>query len=175
MNIVFLDVDGVLNSWDKMLKHDARKGCDYIYKEYILRLKDLCEKYDLKIVLSSTWRISDRTHKIFEDYMTKYGLIERYIGDTPRSADRTKYGRGKHRRGDEIHQWMLDCKEGIEAFVILDDGSDMKEYLPHLAQSTLDTGFTEETYKIACEVMDIQIQGSKLIEQILPKHKKELY
>lgn len=118
MNIIFLDIDGVLNSVDSMIAFGHQRpmvteedALDPISVGLLLRL---CIKCDAKIVISSTWRIG-RTQEDFVDIFTKYGWYNfPVIGMTPV---------GGHTRGHEIQDW-LDSNPW-KNYIILDDDSDM--------------------------------------------------
>ena len=63
MKVIFLDVDGVLNSEDDLLIYRAKNnitGC-ILYEEVEDRplklLKEIIDKTNAKIVVSSSWRI----------------------------------------------------------------------------------------------------------------------
>ena len=54
MNIIFLDIDGVLNHLG--CKSFAPSKCYFVEDDKLILLKELIEKTEAKIVLSSTWR-----------------------------------------------------------------------------------------------------------------------
>ena len=62
MNIVFLDIDGVLNSRNKLIElyyktGKPHSGTNYPFDEKCLEnLKRLIEETNSKIVITSTWR-----------------------------------------------------------------------------------------------------------------------
>lgn len=114
MKILFLDIDGVVNS---IRSATASKGYPYPNKEYekfdeialhLIRL--VCHITNTKIVLSSTWRFYINTIELGE----QLGLP--IIDETPKSFKT---------RGYEIKQWLdnNDC----EKYAIVDDYSDMLE------------------------------------------------
>jgi hypothetical protein len=114
MKIIFLDIDGVLNSIDSMV---AFHGCNekHLDKVSIGLLKRLCEATDAKIVISSTWR-KGRTIADFVGIFSFYGWDNApIIGRTPVKDSK---------RGLEIHECLLYHPE-VTDFVILDDDSDM--------------------------------------------------
>ena len=134
--ILFLDIDGVLNS-RKGWARDKPKTGKYLTAENVAELRALLEALpDLRIVISSTWRKcmdADELLAIFK----AHGLpAERVIGMTPiRFSDRL--------RGHEIQEW-LDANPGHDRFVILDDDSDMAHLMPHLVQTSFEDGLTRE-------------------------------
>lgn len=75
MNLIFLDVDGVLNSSRKLrevweLTHKPHSGVNYPFDERCMNnLKLLVEKTNSKIVVTSTWRkYEENMKKIETDY-----------------------------------------------------------------------------------------------------------
>lgn len=118
IKVIFLDVDGVLNS-EWFFKNRENKDVDLDESRFPL-LKKIVNKTEAKIVLSSTWRFN-LEHEGFQQLpkmLAKYNMsIIDYTG-------RNNFGRGA-----EIHDWLVAHPE-VEAFCILDDDSfDMGEYV----------------------------------------------
>ena len=137
--IIFLDIDGVLNSethYNKENNHiqefesetpEFMIGHEEYYKrhlnfEQIRNLKEFCHENDVKIVISSTWRKSKTVEELKQLFdCISNGFGELIIGKTPNSNHGI--------RGVEVRQWINDeCKlmnknEEIR-YVILDDDSD---------------------------------------------------
>lgn len=125
MKIIFLDIDGVLNSQfmhtdkdDEIIKTPGGP----LSKRCIEQANSLVSETGAKVVLSSTWR----TDEGIEAYLAEAGLNAEIIGKTPVLKDRFSL------RGNEIHAWIVQNKELIgkeyheyHSFVILDDDSDM--------------------------------------------------
>jgi hypothetical protein len=114
MKIIFLDIDGVLNSIDSMI---ALHGCNESKLDPISvgLLKRLCADTDAKIVISSTWR-RGRATKDFIDIFAKYNWPDAPVISRTPVLDTE--------RGFEIQEW-LDSHPEVTDFVILDDDSDM--------------------------------------------------
>ena len=110
MKVIFLDVDGVLNS-DEYFDKIRKKNIDGIESEVdvekIKLLKQAVIQTGAKVVLSSSWRHTKNGEQLKELLAT----FEIY-------TDRTPYLQNK--RGIEIKQWLIN-NENIEDFVILDD------------------------------------------------------
>ena len=114
MKIIFLDIDGVLNSfaYDRIRKMSEGN----IDESRMVLLKEITDQTEGRVVLTSSWRI--HFDKDFEkcDNIGKeiYRTFEKW-GIT--IYDKTPLG---FCRGDEIKSW-LDCNNDVESFVIIDD------------------------------------------------------
>lgn len=138
--ILFLDVDGVLNRCGK-----SAQGLETDKVELLGRIVAAANPY---IVVSSTWRISERYLGRLKAVL--FSLNARFAGVTPYHNDRTEGGIFFAKsRGNEIQEW-LDTHGTPDKFVILDDDSDMAHLEPHLVSTQSFTGLTAE---IADEVI----------------------
>jgi hypothetical protein len=127
MKVIFLDMDGVLNSADylarwrkgeqrkKQIRNKEDRWVEMIDKKAVKLLNEVIEATDAKVVISSTWRILNSAD-MMQSYLNKKGFKGEVIGQTPRMPF--------DQRGDEIKRW-LDTHKNIESFVIFDDDSDM--------------------------------------------------
>lgn len=99
--------------------------------------------YDLKIVISSTWRLGltiKHLRKLFKS--RGFAYWDHIIGKTPNLRSE------KLVRGDEIKNWLdNNVVKGPYDFVILDDDSDMSVVKDHLIQTDSDRGLD---YKNVC-------------------------
>lgn len=155
MNVIFLDIDGVLNSASG--KNLTEKfGLD---DKLIVNLKHIIDLVpDTKIVISSSWRVLtyDEIHTS-EDIpwrnvlATKLGfenVKDIIIDDTP-----IHMTNDKNRRGNEIREWLDKnrIKFKIDKFVILDDTScDISEIFPNnLIKTDKTIGLTIQNAKAA--------------------------
>ena len=125
MKIIFLDIDGVLNSMDDRFSQKLET------EEHLLLLKELVEKTNAKIVVSSSWRGIPSLMKTLHKKMKE---INAEIIGTTKSLPGT--------RGVEIKDWLENSPELIESFVILDDDSDMDDLFDHLVQTSTEKGLT---------------------------------
>lgn len=132
MKVLFLDVDGVMNS-QKTLQRSQRSGSilgiDPLMAFMVgkIQLNTGCE-----IVLSSSWRHSPDGLKEVESRFKLYGV-------TPMANSGV--------RGHEVQAWLAD-HPGVERYAILDDDSDFDADMP-LFKTSFATGLTEQ---IAAEV-----------------------
>ncbi len=158
MNVIFLDVDGVLNSvrsciaWHQEyksmfhhggdchdpVKHRLRNHIDPIAVKLINRVT---EEFDIKFVISSTHRkhIPDRNLVKMQKYFDDFGLTADVIGFTPDSPS--------GHRGTEISHWLGKHPE-VDIYAIIDDSSDMEKYqLPFFVHTSTEEGFSFMNYK----------------------------
>ena len=125
--VLFLDVDGVLNSRNTT---DFRNNLYPIdpYMAFLVGKIQLDTGCD--VVLSSSWRNHPEGVSAVEKSVVKVS------GKTPSRLDGN--------RGSEIQAW-LDEHGDVKRYAILDDDSDMlPEQLPNLFKTTFETGLTEE-------------------------------
>ncbi len=138
MKVIFLDIDGVLNSENYM--HELIYKNINEYENGIYQFIDdisidiivqLCKTYDIKLVITSSWRYNTvkDTIEMFSkpEYIKLHPLIPYIIGVTPRLFEWCEDGSVDYEdRGYEIDFWIEEQKEEID-YVILDDDTDMLE------------------------------------------------
>lgn len=145
MNIIFLDVDGVLNSIRK-LKEEYYKnkrpysGFEYPFDEVCLNnLKELVKKTDAYIVITSTWRMSDVGKNVLLQELKKYNLDDRVIGYTDILHSP---------RGEEVKSFLSKLNKNIN-YVILDDDRDFDGLEEYLIKTDNRVGLAKENVKDA--------------------------
>ncbi len=119
MKVLFLDVDGVLNSEPYCIEHREDLWDNPIDREAVKRLVKIVQASGAKIVLSSSWRGGwdkepenmDVDGRVLSSVLGEYGLT---IYD---KTEYIEYGR----RAREIKSWLGHCPVHVESFVILDD------------------------------------------------------
>lgn len=132
MRVIFLDIDGVLNS--EMFYRRRAAGqvvigvsgdISEIDPEAMTALNTLVSKTGAKVVISSTWR-HGRLVASMQKLFFEAGFIGEIIGFTPDMRARSVF------RGNEIHRWIVDNEKLLgksaseyREYVILDDDSDM--------------------------------------------------
>lgn len=136
--VVFLDIDGVLNSqeWYWSPEHVWRK--EYMSRreselcpQHINRLNRITDTTGAKLVLSSTWRLAGLDNLI--DLFRNMGITGEFIGETPILSSI---------RGHEIGAWLSE--NDVDKFVIIDDDSDMGALSKYLYQTDHRLGLTRE-------------------------------
>lgn len=155
MKVIFLDVDGVLNSEKDLLE---AKGKSELFDRPLALLKELVESTKAKIVVSSTWRIgcskSGRNswygEEIFKTLTDRLAEYQMEVYDITPVINKPGV-----QRGDEIRAWLENAKEEIDAFVILDDDADMCEFTgTNLVQTSMKTGLLEYHVEIAKSILN---------------------
>ena len=159
MKIIFLDIDGVLNSGRSFIAFAKNaKAAEYEHDPYWSKitkatidpvsvglLNRVLEEFDAHIVLSSTHRMHfpegpEKLQQI-KDYLKVLGIDgSRCIGYTPRF---------NAIRGDEIAYWIEENKDRfpIDNMIILDDSSDFRpEQMEFHVHCEGGHGITEENY-----------------------------
>ena len=131
MKVIFLDIDGVLNSalYYRAGKADATDVRKHIDPSAVKNLNYIVEKSGAKIVVISVWR-HGRTIEELQSILNNAGFVGEVIGKTE-SLNDGKYG-DCILRGNEILHWtqenqdLLGCSySDFKNYVILDDDSDM--------------------------------------------------
>ncbi len=148
MKVIFLDIDGVLNSEDacerKAWAYDAKGNVQTmllgIDSFNIPPLREIIERSGAKVVLSSTWRLSHDGRSRTADNIRRAGLEIEFIGSTPSLWTE---------RGLEIQSWLNWHAENRPAdpvthFVIIDDSADMAHLMPYLVRTSWEHGLLPE-------------------------------
>jgi hypothetical protein len=129
--IIFLDIDGVLNSqlYYTTGRSDASGVRNDIDPVAIELLNELINKTGAKVVISSSWRVG-RTVEELQSILNKEGFTGEVIDKTKDLRDREDGD--AILRGNEIFCWIMD-NPGIvgqyyssyKNYVIFDDDTDM--------------------------------------------------
>ena len=170
MKVIFLDVDGVLNSVDDLMEYREQnniKGTilyDDISDKRLLLLKELVNKTNAEIVISSSWRmgwIRNGKPKELNPKSLLYKLKSRLNEYDLHYLDVTPYlwkENSSHQRGDEIREWLNNHPE-VTNFVILDDEDDMCEFTKtHLVQTDYQHGLLQKHVDEAIELLSKEIK-----------------
>lgn len=164
--LIFLDIDGVVNTlmidtkpFLNSRRNISREGFYFDLcslednrvsnRQAIMWLNKLCKETKAKIVISSTWRLSEREHNTVEKCLRNSGLLDEIeiVGKTPRLNGKT--------RGDEILKYLEDnYPDGVAAYVILDDDKDMNGCMEALVQCDNNYGFNYPEYIKAFHILN---------------------
>lgn len=148
MKVVFLDIDGVLNTGRMMRKTGRQQPFD---PEAITALNHILTETDAKIVVSSAWRIN-RSLKELEEILMLEGVVpRRVIGKTEwlRYGDRIEFQPGQYmyksdERYKEIAEW-IDRHPTVTKWAVIDDDDDAGP--ENLFQTDFEVGLTLDMAK----------------------------
>jgi hypothetical protein len=169
IKVIFLDVDGVLNSYDWRLKNkDKREDVRCLDENAIKCLGEIVETTNAKIVLSSSWRT-----KTEDDYYMN--LLKRKLKKFGMSImDITPMSRKNKPRGWEIRDWLKANKKlfNVTNFAIIDDDwgditGHVKTLLPFFVKTSFKDGLKEKHIDIVKHVLN----GGRVNLIIIPKRK----
>lgn len=133
IKVIFLDVDGVLNS-----SHTQRRtmsGCIFVGSRQMKNLRHIVSVTDAEVVLTSDWRYERDDPRYNSDFLElekellKHGI--RLYGFTPELPSA--------HRGAEIDAWLKSHSE-VGDFVILDDRTDIEPNKDHWVHTAMSRG-----------------------------------
>ncbi len=140
--VLFLDIDGVLNSkiYYKYI-YKPEDGWSRFDPYCVVLIKKLVEEFSLKVVISSTWRdggmkrlMKELNENNFMDY-----LHEDWLTPVVRPAS----------RGKEIELW-LDNHSEVKDYIILDDNENLLEHQrDKFVKTSTYLGMVQERYNHA--------------------------
>ncbi len=147
MNVIFLDVDGVLNSTRKLIEvYNLTKkphSCyNYPFDELCLEnFKSLVLETDSKIIVTSTWRKDKEGRDRLLLELSKYGLEDRVIG----------YTEVLHDREEEIKRSLQLL--GDVNFIILDDDAKFDDLFEFVVKTDNMVGLSSENKDLGIRKM----------------------
>lgn len=116
INIVFLDIDGVVNNDQTKERFCGYCGIDIslfnLFCQILHKTKN--NSIPTKVVLSSTWRIADNDCIHVIKHFIDFGFYDAIIG-------RTLVWPFEYGRGEEIKRWVENNQSIINKYIILDD------------------------------------------------------
>lgn len=162
MRVLFLDIDGVLNSADYMKhrRHIRRPTREAIDAPTVPRLNAITDRSGAAAVISSTWRKMYQLDDLAR-VLAQHGVTGRVIGATPVLLDPLG---PPHKdgfqpccskpRAHEIAAW-LDAHPEVTSFAVLDDDSGVHA-LPRISvrvvQTTWQLGLLDEHVERVCSM-----------------------
>lgn len=110
MRVIFLDIDGCLNShsFNKTVIYDPD---DRIDPDCVNRLNHIIDETKAVCVLSSDWRFTFGPNRM-TNHLKKFGFTGSVIGTTKDNRDS---------RFNQIKDWISDADIIVDNFVIIDD------------------------------------------------------
>ena len=184
MKIIFLDIDGVLNSerwykhrWEQMDMKVVEER--YPFFEFdpdaVARLNRLVQETGAQVVISSTWRMG-RSIEELQKLLDDVGFTGKVIDKTPFFHDLVGHSYSVP-RGCEIDHWLKERgkfqrinwspekqleyieRAKVKNYVILDDDSDMLyNQREHFIKTPSMTGLTDEHVDQAIEILNTPLE-----------------
>lgn len=156
---IFLDFDGVLNSWRSDIAfygiqsnpEQMIAGFNYIDPKFdpvsVGLLRRLVLATNAKIVISSSWRLLNKVSNIHTSFnYYNWNTTNIIVSMTPRIHNRP--------RGAEIEQWLTDNAQPDDKYVILDDSADMLEHQTlHFVHTDPRLGFGYDDFHEALKIL----------------------
>ena len=157
---IFLDVDGVLNNKDYLIKCYNKNGHRPMHMYHypfdpdclnnLMKLNQYLESKNLKplLILSSTWRLDEEALIILSARLAEYGL---------KIFDSTEFIKAE--RGKEIKNYIINHPRYKDFIIIDDEIFDFKEeyLLEKLIRTEFKTGFDNKVLNKALEYFEGRI------------------
>lgn len=145
MKVIFIDVDGVCNNqrWlhDVYTSYGVDPQSSVFEQRAMFLLRQLVDWTGAKLVLCSSWRVSEFAREIVADNFSLYGLNIYSIT-----------GQEDGCRGNQIAAWLAR-HDNVDSYVILDDDDDMGPCMDHLVQTDTLTGLLPGHIRDAYEIL----------------------
>ena len=153
MKIIFVDVDGVLNTSRTQRRLACSNEFTFVDTRKVLRLRDIVERTGAKLVLSSTWSLgADKNAFYLEREALRELAAEFRRVRCPLWFDVTPY-LPRAKRWQEINAWLILHPE-VEEFVVLDDvGEELKPFDDKLVLTNMRDGLTKERAELAVQML----------------------
>lgn len=160
--VIFLDIDGVLNTgrwYSKMDRNTPKDKYGYAFDpNAVANLKKIIDETGAEIVISSSWKSFGLSE--LEEMWQDRVLPGKLIGITPNTvSDEMLLNADLDHmelfsiRGMEIKEWL--SKKGISHYVIIDDMDNMlQEQKSHFVQTNPEVGITEENAVQAISILN---------------------
>lgn len=137
--VIFLDIDGVLNSTRWWREREYVSWTDeQIDPRAVAILNQIAPPEKTRIVVSSTWRLMGLDRVC--DVLKRVGVLARVVGVTP-----DLWREPNNHRGIEIASWLHDHGRHIGAYVVIDDDGDAGiGHAPRFVRTDVSIGLTAE-------------------------------
>ena len=155
MKVIFLDIDGVVNcSTTKERIH----GLIGVEQQKIALVKQIVHATGAKLVLSSTWRSGwfyEDTSTHNTDVEEWYYLRDEFHKQGLEFLDHTPLHKDRH-RGREIQEWLDNCNEEVETYVVIDDDMwDIRElHKHHMVKTSYGYGLLPIGAEMAIQILN---------------------
>ncbi|HTP25013.1 MAG TPA: HAD domain-containing protein [Anaeromyxobacteraceae bacterium] len=157
--VLFLDIDGVLNSHDWYSRDDRPDGkLGHFDPSLVCRVQEIADRAGAAVVISSAWR-QFHPLKVLEQVLCSTGLRAPIVGQTPIIEGGEFDGLV---RANEIARWLelnrtearLHGAKPVQRFVILDDLDDFGALAPWHVCTSFEDGLTSECVERAVALLE---------------------
>lgn len=158
MKVLFLDIDGVLNSLEWAVDAGHGFGCPPGYRnkcrkerlrwcpDMVRRLRRIVETTGASIVISSSWRGYGRTGSAVRKWRAMFNVYgwrnAPVLGETPDLTVQAGLVVAAPKRGSEVAAWIAAHPHVVEHYVCVDDCDDFLPGQP-LVQTSMRQGLTD--------------------------------
>ncbi|QFJ55082.1 HAD domain-containing protein [Pseudobutyrivibrio xylanivorans] len=160
-NVIFLDVDGVLNSkfWDNEHQREISEG-KYVDVDSVKLFSKLVKKTDAKVILHSGWRFwfDDKMKpnraeaRFFTDVLEKEGILISGVTPDLTTEEIRKAKKFSLVKADEILQWLKD--NPTDNWLVIDDlDLHNSEITSHQVKTDAEVGLTENDVEKALDLL----------------------
>ncbi|SHJ08030.1 HAD domain-containing protein [Pseudobutyrivibrio xylanivorans] len=160
-NVIFLDVDGVLNSkfWDDEHQREISDG-KYIDIDAVKLFSKLVKKTDARVILHSGWRFwfddemkPNRSEaEFFADVMEKEGVFISGVTPDLTTEEIRKAKKFSLVKADEILQWLKE--NPTDNWLVIDDlDLHNNEIASHQIKTDAEVGLTENDVEKALNLL----------------------
>ena len=151
--VIFLDIDGVLNTkwwYTQMDRNTPKDKYGYAFDpNAVANLKKILDETGADIVISSSWKCMGLSQ--LEEMWEERNLPGKIVGITPNSVSDELLLNADidnielfHIRGTEIREWLRKNSKRVSHYVILDDMDNMlPEQQDHFVWIDPDIGITD--------------------------------
>lgn len=156
--IIFLDFDGVLNNTGSYLYSKNEKWPANPDPVSVFLIQRLIEKYDFKVVVSSTWKQKRTVDELESILINDFGFTCKnfVIDKTPDIYDLHLDEYLLNIRGSEIEAWLKRHPEFSTSYVIIDDSVDFYSHQRnYIVQTDPDDGFRFTHYMKVLKIFNI--------------------
>ena len=148
MDLIFLDVDGVLNSTKHALELYKKTGVQRSNERYpfdwecLENFYKLVSDTDASVVISSSWRNYEKNMHVLNQIFDFYGIRDKIVGQTGVMWN--------HGRDREIMDYLY--RNPCDHFVVLDDVM-YTSLMDYTVWTTLYEGFTKDDVEKAKKIL----------------------
>jgi hypothetical protein len=156
-SIIFLDIDGVLNTANylKRQKIESGKATNKLWDPTACKhISMLCEHYEAGIVITSSWRHEYDIEQL-QEFFGSNNISPRFIKDVTDSYA-PQQDENNYCRGHEVKYWLQQNSNQATSYVIIDDEARFLEVQQdHLVRVDKEKGFsTKEAVTKASNILE---------------------